>query len=172
MTGNESSSSLTCSIQAELKPNKVWLDLTYFHPYLHWSILSMAWLWELKVPSLLSLCYNISSPNNFLAFTLLQHFLSQQLPSIFWYIFSSSMHARTYIYIYIYRYAMINHFWKSHFLKYYINIYLFSLFNSFLSPYITYYIYIFFSFISSSLVVKYIHGYPKITLIRFTMLDM
>jgi len=32
MTGNEPSSSLTYSTQAELKPNKAWLGLAHFHP--------------------------------------------------------------------------------------------------------------------------------------------
>ena len=34
MTSNESSSSLTYSTQAELKPSKAWLGLAHFHPQL------------------------------------------------------------------------------------------------------------------------------------------
>jgi len=33
MTGNEPSSSLAYSTQAELKSSKAWLDLAHFHPY-------------------------------------------------------------------------------------------------------------------------------------------
>ena len=34
MTGNEPSSSLAYSTQAELKPSKAWLGLAHFHPQL------------------------------------------------------------------------------------------------------------------------------------------